>query len=250
MYSLRALCNLSYSPFSSAQFQFLQLLSLNIHLFQNHIMKRIILSFCLLFIISQVYGQAQEGAVSYQKRQQSAAVIELPYAPNIVMAALNDYLSKKGRSKSTDLKGFTTYRNTKPVENDSTNADIYFKVERKSKADKEISVVSLLLTMPTDGAVMPNQHHLNMEEAMAYLNELAPAIEAYNLELLIKDQNSELATAESKYKNLTNEGSDLEKKRGELERKIQNNKMEQQTQLNEVELQKQKLATKVSERKA
>lgn len=213
-------------------------------------MKRTILSFCLLAIISMAYGQAQEGSVSYQKRQQTAAVIELPYAPNIVMAALNDYLSKKGRSKSTDLKGFTTYRNTTPAENDSTNADLYFKVERKSRQDKGTSIVSLLLTMPTDGTVITNQHHLNMEEAKAYLDELTPAIEAYNLELQIKDQNGELTAAETKYKNLTNEGADLEKRKVELDRKIHNNKMEQQTQLNEIELQKQKLATKVSERKA
>ncbi|HYH15509.1 MAG TPA: hypothetical protein VD794_09820 [Flavisolibacter sp.] len=213
-------------------------------------MKRTILSFCLLFIITIAYGQAQEGAVSYQKRQQSAAVIELPYAPGIVMAALNDYLSKKGRSKGSDLKGFTTYRNTTPVENDSANADLYFKVERKSRQDKEISIVSLLLTMPTDGAVMANQHHLNMDEAKAYLNDLTPAIEAYNLELQIKDQNSAVTAAEARYKNLTNEGVDLEKRKEELDRKIHNNKMQQQTQLNEIELQKQKLATRVSERKA
>ena len=214
-------------------------------------MKRTMISFCLLLIISVAYGQAQEGAVSYQNRQQSAAVIELPYAPTIVMAALNDYLSKKGRSKASDLKGFTTYRNTTPAGNDSTNADLYFKVERKSRQDKETSIVSLLLTMPSDGTTnSTNQHHLNMDEAKVYLNDLTPAIEAYNLELQIKDQNGAVTTAEARYKNLTNEGADLEKRKEELDRKIHNNKMEQQSQLNEIELQKQKLATKLSERKA
>jgi len=213
-------------------------------------MKKAILSFCLLVLVSIAYGQAQEGAVSFKKRQQPAAVIELPYAPSIVMAALNDHLSKKGRSKTTDLKGFTTYRNTAPVGNDSANADLYFKVERKSRQDKATSIVSLLLTMPTEGTEMVNQQHLNMDEAKAYLDELAPAIEAYNLELQIKDQNGAVTTAETRYKNLTNEGADLQKRKEELDRKIHNNKMEQQTQLNEIELQKQKLATKVSERKA
>lgn len=214
-------------------------------------MNRTILLFCLLLTISIAYGQAQKGSVSYQKRQHTAAVIELPYTPNIVMAALNDYLSKKGRSKSTDLKGFTTYRNTTPVANDSTNADLYFKVERKSRQDKETTIVSLLLTMPSDETTNPtNQHYLNMDEAKVYLNELTPAIEAYNLELQIKDQNGAVTAAEDRYKNLTNEGSNLEKRKEELDRKIHNNKMEQQAQLNEIELQKQKLATKVSERKA
>ena len=213
-------------------------------------MKSILVSLCLLFVIGSAYGQAQEGAVLFQKKQQSAAVIELPYPPGVVSAALNDYLSKKGRSKGTDLKGFTTYRNTNPIERDSTNADLYFRVERKSRKDKETAVVSLLLTMPTDGAIATNQHHLNMDEAKTYLNDIAPAIEAYNLELLIKEQNDQVTAAESKYKNLVNEGADLEKKREEIDKKIHNNKMQQQTQLNEVDLQKQKLAAKVGERRA
>lgn len=195
------------------------------------------------------FGQAQEGSVTYQKKHQAAAVIELPYAPGIVMSALNDYLSKKGRSKGSDLKGFTTFRNTTPVENDSTNADLYFKVERKSRKEKDISMVSLLLTNPTAGTATANQHHLDMEEAKSYLDGLMPTIEAYNLELQIKDQNAAVTTAEARYKNLKNDGADLEKRKQELEQKIHNNNMEQQTLLNEIELQKQKLATKISERK-
>lgn len=212
-------------------------------------MKRTMLSLCLLLIMSVGYGQAQEGSVTYQKKQQAAAVIELPYSPDIVMSALNDYLSKKGKSKSSDLKGFTTYRNTTPVENDSTNADLYFKVVRKSRKEKDISIVSLLLTNPTDGTATANQHHLDMEEAKSYLDGLTPTIEAYNLELQIKDQNGAVTAAETRYKNLKNDGADLEKRKQELEQKIQNNNMEQQTLLNEIELQKQKLATKISERK-
>ena len=214
-------------------------------------MKGLILSCCFLFFASAIFGQAQEGAVSYQKRQQSAAVIELPYAPDVVIAALNDYLSRKGRSKSTDLKGFTTFRNTQPLASDSANADLYFKIERKSRQDREISVVSLLLTTPQEGPATANSmHHLNMEEAKTYLNDLGPAVEAYNLELQIKEQNNDVISAEAKYKNLVSDGASLQKKKEELEKKIENNRLEQQTQRNEVEAQKQKLAAKVSLRKA
>ena len=214
-------------------------------------MKRIIISLFLLLITGFIFGQAKEGAVSFQKRQQAAAVIELPYAPDVITAALNNYLSKKGKSRSTDLKGFTTFRNTQLLKEDSTNADLYFRVERKSRQEKEVSIVSLLLTTPDDGTeAVSNVHHLNMEQAKSYLNELAPAIEAYNLEEQIKDQNNAVIQAESKYKNLVNEGADLEKKREALERKIQDNKLEQRTQQNEVESRKQKLATQVSLRKA
>jgi hypothetical protein len=57
-------------------------------------------------------------------------------------------------------------------------------------------------------------------------------------------------SAEAKYKNLVSDGASLQKKKEELEKKIENNRLEQQTQRNEVEAQKQKLAAKVSLRKA
>lgn len=238
---------------SSPQFQFLHLLFLEfklVHL-KTIIMKRIFLSLCLLFVTGLIYGQAQEGRVEYQNSQQPAAVIELPYAPDLVNAAMNDYLSKKGKSRGNNLKGFTNFRNTQLAKNDSANADLYFRVERKSKQDKETSIISLLLTMPKEGgATANNVHYLNMEQAKIYLNELIPAIEAYNLEVQIKDQNQAVIKAESKYKNLTDDGADLEKKRVTIEKKIQDNKREQQTQATEVENQKQKLMVWINQRKS
>lgn len=212
-------------------------------------MKRIIISFCLLITSSFIYGQALEGAVTYQKKLHPAAIVELPYTISIVNAALSDYLSKKGRSKGTDMKGFTTFRNTQLLANDSANADLYFKVEHKSRQDKERTILSLLLTTPKDSATN-NLHYLNMDQAKTFLNNLVQAIDAYNLELQIKDQNDDVAKAESKYKNLMNEGADLEKKRASIEKQIQENKREQEAQQNEVEAQKQKLALRVNQRKA
>jgi len=205
----------------------------------------------MLFISVLMIGQAKEGTVKYQKIQQPAAVIELPYSPDLVNAAMNDYLSKKGKSKGTDLKGFTTYRNTQLQQNEVANADLYFRVERKNDQDKGTSTISLLLTAPKENSGSADGlHYLNMEQAITYLNNLAPAIEAYDLELHIKDQNDAVIKAESKYKSLTEDGADLEKKRVDLEKKQLDNKQEQQTQANEIENQKQKLAVLVSQRKA
>jgi len=82
------------------------------------------------------------------------------------------------------------------------------------------------------------------------LNGLATAIEAYNLQLSIKAQNDELIKAESKYKSMVNEGEDLDKKKAAIDKKIADNKSDQQQQLKEIENQKQKLAQWVGQRKA
>ncbi|HYE53370.1 MAG TPA: hypothetical protein VD996_00950 [Chitinophagaceae bacterium] len=213
-------------------------------------MKKIFISISMLLAATIMYGQAREGWVESQKKQQPAAVIELPYAPDVVNAAMTDHLSKKGRSRATDIKGFTTFRNTASIQNDSVNADMYFKVERKNRQEKGTTVVSLLVNAPEAGAATSNTHHLNMEQAKVYLNELVPAIDAYNLELVIKDQNETLTKAESKLKALVNDAADLQEKKTSIERKLEENKARQQEQMNEVESQKQKLATWVSQRKS
>lgn len=214
-------------------------------------MKRISMSICMLFLSVLLFAQASEGSVEAEKKQQPAAVIELPYAPDMVRAAMNDYLSKKGKSRGADLKGFTTFRNTQLLPADSANADLFFKVERKSRQEKEITVVSLLITTPDAGTPTGDSlHYLSMEQGILYLNELQPAIEAYNLESVIKDQNESLIKAEARLKSLVNEGAELEGKKTGLEQKIRNNKADQQKQMQEIEAQKQKLGVRVSQRKA
>jgi len=213
-------------------------------------MKKILGFFFLLFISASSMGQAIEGTVDHQKKRQPAAVIELPYPPSVVNAAMNDYLSRKGKSKSSDIKGFTTYRNTQPLQSDSSNADLYFKTERKSRKEKEVTVVSLLLTPNTGPGNTSNLHYLSMQDAKDLLNDLSEAIGAYNLELAIKEQNASVAKAEAKYRALTNEGDDLDKKRAAIDRKIEDNKNDQQQQLKEIENQKQKLAQWVGQRKS
>ena len=214
-------------------------------------MKRLLTITGMLLISAIIYGQAREGTVEYLKIQQPAAFIELPYETHIINEAMNDYLSKKGKSRVDDLKGFTTYRNTQSVGKDSVNADLYFKVERRNKQEKEVSIIYLLLTEPKEGLVTVNNvHHLNMEQARVFLDELAPAIEAYNLELLIKHQNESIIKVESKFKTLMDDASDLEKRRATVENNILENKQDQRTQQSDLAIQKMKLAVLIKKRKS
>lgn len=202
----------------------------------------------MLLLFTLGYSQAYESSVQFQNKQQPAAVIELPYPPSVVNAAMTDYLSKKGRSKANDIRGFTTFRNTEPVSADSSNADLYFKTERKSRKENGVTIVSLLVMNADTG--VSKIHHFNMDDARAYLNGLATAIDGYNLELKIKEQNEAVIKAEAKYKNLAKDGEDLEKRRTDIDKKIADNKEDLQRQLIEIENQKQKLTQWVTQRKS
>jgi len=207
-----------------------------------------LVSAVILLTSTLSYAQSHEGTVTSLKKLQPAAVIELNYPPAVVEDALNDYLSKKGRSKVGDIKGFTTYRNTQPVTNDSVNADLYFKIERKSRKEKHLTTVSMLLTAPDENATATNLHYMNMQEAKDYLNGLVQTISSYDLEQKIKEQNVVLTKTENKYKNLVIDGQNLQKKKIALDKNIAENSQEQQALSAEVESQKQILATMVGKR--
>jgi hypothetical protein len=89
-----------------------------------------------------------------------------------------------------------------------------------------------------------------MQEAKDFLNELIPVMDAYNLELRIKDQNDLVSKEEKKYKNLVEDGNDLDKKRASIENKISDNKKDQMKQGSIVDQQKQNLASLVNQRKS
>ena len=98
----------------------------------------------MLLLAGCVYGQAKDGIVVYKKTHQPAATIALPYEPSVITATMDNYLSKKG-SKRDDLNGYKTFRNTQFVLGDSMNADLYFKVTRKSRSERDQSIVYLMV---------------------------------------------------------------------------------------------------------
>ena len=89
-----------------------------------------------------------------------------------------------------------------------------------------------------------------MEQAKNFLNNLVPVMEAYKLEMQIKDLNEIVIKEEKRSQALTSDGHDLLKKKNDVESKIESNKQNQLKQDAEVEKQKQALALLISQRKA
>ena len=105
----------------------------------------LILSFFLLAAhVLHAQPQATEGTIDFQKTTQPAAIIELPYAENVVEKAIEDYMTRKG-SKGSDSKGFKTFRGYKLRDSQDYTSDLYFKIDRKSRKEKDLTVVSLVV---------------------------------------------------------------------------------------------------------
>ncbi len=215
-------------------------------------MKRI---FILLMAVASVtivkaQPQAFEATTDFQRTTQPAAIIELPYTANVVEKAIADYMSRKGM-KGSDTKGFTVFRSYKLRESQDFMSDLYFKIERKSRKEKDMTVVSLVVGKTGEDVkarVAPDNSSL--DGAKDLLNDMVASIDAYNLEVQIKDQEDVLKKAQKKFDGLVDDQKDYEKRIKGLQDKLEDNKKDQQKQQDELKKQQGILETLKGKRKA
>ena len=179
----------------------------------------------LLFVRAQ--SKAVEGTIDFQKTKQPAATITVPYPNDVVEKAIDDYMSKKG-IKPGSTSGFKVYRSYKLVADH--NSDLYFKTDRKSRSEKDLSIVTLMVAKTTEDIKtrkLNDSTGNQLEGATALLDEMLPSIEAYNLEVQVKDQEAVVKKAQKKYDDLVSDQKDAEKKIRNLEDKQAQNKKDQ-----------------------
>ena len=171
-----------------------------------------------LFIcmLSMLWAQGQEiaeGKVDHHRKDQPALIIELPYPPDVVEDAIKDYLNKKG-SKSNSSRGYQLFKDTKLSELDTEGSDLYFKVERKSRKEKDASVVYFYVTKPNENfkATAASMEMYNTGAARSFLQGMLPSVEAHNLEVEITTQEGAVKKAEKKFDRLTEDGEDMQKR--------------------------------------
>ncbi|HRE50992.1 MAG TPA: hypothetical protein PK339_06215 [Flavitalea sp.] len=200
-------------------------------------MKRNILLWAFVAAVNvSAFAQpmAVVGSVEYQKDNKSAAVIELPYKTDIVEGAIKDFMAKKG-VKETRSKGFLVYKGASLSAYDAEVSDLYFKVDKKGRRDKDISMIYLIAGRANENVAVRNGgDNYKMEEAKTFLNDLVPAVEAHDLDVSIGQQADLVQKAEKKLKNLRDDQSDYEKKIRSFEDKLAQNKKDQENQLVEL----------------
>ena len=213
-------------------------------------MKKILLPLFLIIFINHAFAQdITEGKVDYQKKEQAALLVELPYPPGVVEDAIKDYLNKRGL-KANSAKGYSVFKGTKLDSLSGEDHDLYFKVERKSRRDKDASVVYMFVTKPNENPAerLPAETS-GLSSARSFLSRMMPSVEAYYLEMEIGSQEGEIKKAEKKYERLADDESDMQKKLKKLQDNIEDNKKEQERQKQEIEKQKSILDNMRNKRK-
>jgi predicted nucleic acid-binding Zn-ribbon protein len=83
----------------------------------------------------------------------------------------------------------------------------------------------------------------NSSNAKTFLSDLAPAVDATNIDKMVSDQSDVLTKAQKKYKSLQDDQTSLEKKIRSLQDDLTSNAKAQTSQLQEVQRQQDILTT-------
>jgi hypothetical protein len=210
-------------------------------------MKKIFLAVAVSFFALVSFSQAYEGTIEYSKKKQNAFMIDYAYPPEAAENAITAKLEKLGYKPKEEKglfnkdKGFKLYKSAFITEISGTSLDYIFKVERKSRKDKDEAIIYMI--MQKDGSnVKSGMTVEDVENAKMFLSNLRPNIEAANLELQIKAQEEVVAKAEKKLRGLKDDQTELEKK-------LAQNKADQESTQKDIENQKQSLGTLIGQRK-
>lgn len=187
-------------------------------------------------------AQSYLSSVEYQKVQHQAVVCEVPFPEKTVSNAIEDKLEKMGY-KGKESKGFVVFKGVKMNELGNDALDMYFMVDRKSRKEKETSVITLLLSKGFEEFITEKDNPGLMQKAKAYLDSIRNTIYDYDLEVQITDQENVVKDNEKKSTKLVEDAEDLQKKKKKLEKDIEDNLKDQENQKNEAAKQQQILET-------
>ena len=190
-------------------------------------MQRILLLLTVMLTLRlAVTAQAYTGKVEYQKTQQPAAFIELPYSQDVVEDGIKDYMAKKGY-KGSSAKGFNVFRGTRLDTADANPSDLYFKIDRKSRKEKDITVITLVTTKANQDIMTRSRSDsagINTEGPKNFLNNLVPYLDAHNTDVQVAGQQEVLKKAQKKLNSLKDDQVSLEKKMRKLQSEQEQNK--------------------------
>ena len=202
-------------------------------------MRKYFLLVFLSFLTQQLIAQAYEGSIEFSKKKQDAYVMDYSYPPEAVENALIKkmeslgYKTKEEKGMFNKDKGFRVYKAAYITDVSNTSMDYIFKVERKSRKEKDEATLFMIMMKNDENAARTNDA-TGAGNAKRFLNDLLPEVEAANLELQIKDQEDLVSKSEKKQKNLEDDLDSMEKRLKKLQEDIEQNKKDQEKQKKDI----------------
>lgn len=211
-------------------------------------MKKIITSFCLSALSMAAFAQPRLATAEYNKSMQPAVEMDYAFPDKTVLKAMVDKIERKGY-RAKEVKGYMVFRGVILDELGPNNYDLYFKAERKSRKEKDASILTMLIASGAEQFIGDSTNARVVANAKSFLERHMADVEAYDLELQIREQEELTVKADKKYNNLLEDHQDLLKKKEKLEKEIEENIARQAEQKAAVEKERQILTNLKAKRK-
>ncbi|MFY7964319.1 MAG: hypothetical protein ACOVO1_05435 [Chitinophagaceae bacterium] len=211
-------------------------------------MKKIYAILLLLLAASLGFSQSRFTVTQLNKKDVPGVVGEIPFVESTVREAIDKNFEKLGY-KGKKFKDFVVYSGVVLKELDNQPHDIYVLVDRKSRQEKEVSLVTFLIGKGFDNFASDTADAELINQTKLYINSLRDVAAAYDLELQITAQEDLVKKSDRKLENLADENNILQKRKKKIEEDIAQNIAEQNSQKVDNERQKQILSTLKTKRK-
>ncbi|MBX3256326.1 MAG: hypothetical protein KF862_19475 [Chitinophagaceae bacterium] len=198
-----------------------------------------LLLFAFLFHSPFSIAQVSEGEIEFSGIKRTVKKMEINNESDIVEQAIKNKMAKMGY-KPKESKGWLTFKDVDNAEISDERCDLYIKVDRKSRKEKDVSVVHFFTSKPNEHAT-PVPLAGTMLTSDGFYAQVSSQSVAYKLEQDILAQEEATKKAEKKYDDLVKEQASLEKKIKGLQEDLESNKQKQQTQSQDVENQRKML---------
>ncbi len=206
---------------------------------------------CILIIIASVAtsqdvsldsAETRSTSIEFNGGKYNGYLIELNAPPDIVEDAIKERFKLQG-IKPKEIKKFMVYRNVVLPRIDPVKTlDAFIKVERKSRKEKEQTVVYFIAALPGE---IPDEKIKSdaaksigvspVEKGSAFLTGMIPDVKKAVYDRDLSNQQAQLKKEEKKLASLADDQGDMEKKLKKLESDLEFNKKAQERQTAEVE---------------
>jgi hypothetical protein len=213
-------------------------------------MRKLFFAISISLLTVCASAQSSPTIVKYNKTSKPALMLLLPYTEEIAEGAIVQKLKEIGYNpeskgslfwKKNTIDGYYIFKGVALRDLNGEVVDLYFKVDRKSKKEKEQSYIYMMVSKGDEQFISSETEPSIFSSSTRFLNGFTEYGASYKMDVDIQNQDETVQAAQKKYTRLRDDEADYVKKIADLESKLKNNREQQETQLKVIEAEKKKL---------
>jgi hypothetical protein len=206
-------------------------------------MKKVIYLLIFSLCIQYAFAQTTSTTVKFNKLNTPALMLLLPYNEQIAEGAIIQKLKEIGYTPETSgtllwkkntVDGYYQFKNVVLRDMEGKVVDLYFKVDQKSRKEKNQSYIYMLISTRENTFASSETEPATFSAGNKFLDSFIEYSASYKMDVDIQNQEEIVQAAEKKYNKLRDEQRDLEDR-------LKTNRVQQENQSKLMEAERKRL---------